>query len=239
VYERDKLLYHICPNLQTEYMLKIGKLEYAIFECQCKILQTKRKIEIIQSFLNKDQPFTIQEIDKQLEQEFKEYIQKLLEKQREIDDARLKKSVRGKLLSDEEMAELKKLYTLIVKKLHPDINPNTTEEQHNQFNDAVNAYKNGDLSELRVIYLLLDKIAASETENSIEKLKKREELLGNEKKYLSDEIQSIKEKFPYTIMNLLQDENRLQEKIDQLSNQLNEEKEQYDDIEKRLEAMLK
>jgi len=27
VYERDKLLYHICPKIQTEYMLKIGKLE--------------------------------------------------------------------------------------------------------------------------------------------------------------------------------------------------------------------
>ena len=32
VYERDKLFYHVCPKLKTDYMLKIGKLEYAIFE---------------------------------------------------------------------------------------------------------------------------------------------------------------------------------------------------------------
>jgi uncharacterized protein YprB with RNaseH-like and TPR domain len=32
VHERDKLLFHICPNIQTKYMLKIGKIEYAIFD---------------------------------------------------------------------------------------------------------------------------------------------------------------------------------------------------------------
>jgi hypothetical protein len=239
VHDRDKLLYHICPKLQTEYMLKIGKLEYAIFECQCKILRTKRKIDIIQTFLNKEQAYNIDEIEKQLDKEYQDYTEKLLEKQKEIENARLKNSNYGRLLTDEESSELKKLYTLIVKKLHPDINPDTTEEQHSQFIDAVNAYKNADLSEMRIIYLLLEKTSVTEIVNSMDKLKKRKELLLKEKEYLVNEIQKIKETFPYIIKDLLQDEAKLQQKIDELSNQLTECQEQYKTQESRLEDILK
>jgi hypothetical protein len=239
VYERDKLLYHVCPKLQAEYMLKIGKLEYAIFEYQCKILRIKRKIEIIRSFKNREQYYDMGEIEKQLDREYREYTDKLLEKQKEIDSARLKSGNYGKRLTDEEAAELKKLYTLIVKKLHPDINHDSTPEQQGHFIDAVEAYKNADLSELKIIYLLLEKTSSKKAENSMEKLAKRKELLLNERKCLSEEIQKIKEKFPYIIKDILYDETKLQQKIDELSILLTECQEQYKTTESHLEVILK
>ena len=239
VLERDNLLYHVCPKLQAEYMLKIGKLEYAIFEYQCKILRVKREIEIIQSFLNREQSYDIEKIEEQLDKEYKEYTENLLEKQKEIEKARLSKSSYGRLLTDEESSELKKLYVIIVKKLHPDINPDTTEEQHSQFSDAVNAYKNADLSELKVIYLLMEKtpVSVEKDVNSMDKLKARKEMLLDEKKYLADEILKIKETFPYTARDLLLDEIKLQNKIDELSNLLTEYHEQYMGIESRLKEI--
>jgi hypothetical protein len=238
VYERDKLLYHECPKLQTEYMMKIGKLEYAVFECICKTLRIKRKIEIIRSFINREQSYDMSEIERQLDREYQEYKNKLLEKKKEIDSARLKSGSYGRLLTDEEAAELKKIYTLIIKKLHPDINQDSTPEQHDQFIDAVNAYKNADLSELRIIYLLMEKTASMKLENSMEKLAKRKELFQNEKKYLLDGIQKIKEGFPYIIKDLLYDETKLQQKIDELSNQLTECQEQYKTAESHLEDIV-
>ena len=239
VYERDKLLYHVCPKLQVEYMLKIGKIEYAIFEYQCKILRTKRKIEIIRSFKNREQSYDMSEIEKQLDREYEEYTNKLLEKQKEINAARLKSSNYGRLLTDEEAAELKKLYTLIVKKLHPDINHDSTPEQYGHFIDAVDAYKNADLSELRIIYLLLEKASSIKTESSMEKLTKRKELLHNEKEYLLDGIQKIKDGFPYIIKDMLQDEAKLQQKVNELSLLLTECQEQYNSAESNLEVLLK
>jgi hypothetical protein len=239
VSERDRLLYHVCPHLQTEYMLKIGKLEYAVFEYQCKILRAKRKIEIIQAMLNREQPYNIVDIEKQLDKEYFEYTEKLLEKQKEIEDARYRKDRVGKFLTEEETAELKRLYTQIIKKLHPDINPNTTLEQHSQFNDTVNAYKNGDLAELRIIYLLIDKIVVTDNTDTMEKLKMKKESLLNETQHITEQIQKIKETFPYCIKDLLQNENNLQSKITELANLLTELQEQYEDIEKRLESMLK
>ncbi|MDR2965977.1 MAG: hypothetical protein LBU88_09400 [Treponema sp.] len=239
VYERDNLLYHTCPQIETEYMLKIGKLECSIFEYQCKILRVKRKIEIIQSFLNKEQSYNIDEIEKQLDKEQQEYSEKLKEKQQRIEEARFRKSNYGTQLTDEESIEIKKLYTQIVKKLHPDLNPDTTEEQHGQFIDAVNAYKNADLSEMRIIFLLLEKTTIKNTSNSLDKLNERKEKLSYEKKYLISDIQSIKTKFPYNVKELLQNNDLLQQKIEELSDALTEYQNQYLDIEKRLLSMVK
>ena len=41
IMERDELVHHICKNVQMEYMIKIGTLEYKVFELQCKILRIK------------------------------------------------------------------------------------------------------------------------------------------------------------------------------------------------------
>jgi len=238
-HERDKILYHICPKLKAEYMLKIGKLEYAIFEYQCKTLRTKRKIEIIQAALNREESYNIAKIDKQLDKEYHEYTNKLIEKQKEIDEARSIKKSTGKTLTEKEASELKKVYTLIVKKLHPDINPDTTEEQRKQFNDAIDAYKKADLSEIKIIYLIIEKTSVTETPNSMEKLEERKKLLHIEKENLMNGIQKIKDAFPYCIKDLLLDETKMQNKIDELSKLLTEYREQFNNLETRLEQMIK
>lgn len=241
VCDRDVLIYHTCPALKAEYMLKLGKLEYAIYEYQCKIRRTKRKIEIIRSFKNRDQSYNIVKIDEQLDKEYEEYTQKLLEKQKEIDDARDRIS-NERPLTKEESSEIKKLYTQIVKKLHPDINSNTTEEERRQFSDAVEAYKKGDLAELRVISLLSEKTSFTsftKTTNSMDILKTKKEMLLKQKKKLADKIQEIKNTFPYNIRNLLLNKIALENKIDDLSDLLNISREQYKEAENKLEAIQK
>lgn len=237
VEERDHLLYHEIPIIKAEYMMKLGKIEYAIFEYQSKILRTKRKIEIIQAFINRDQSYNINEIEKQLDEEYKEYTEKLLAQQREIEEARLIKDS-SKSLSMDDSVELKRLYLFIVRRLHPDINPNTTEEQHAQFNDAVNAYKNGDLSELRIIYLLVEKSTFAEQVNSMEKLQEKRGSLTREREYLSNEIQKLKDSFPLNNKKLLSNKELLQEKIDELSDRLTEYQEYYNQINQHLEALI-
>jgi hypothetical protein len=221
-------------------MLKIGKIEYSIFEYQCKILRLKREIEIIQSYKNKEQSYVIAEIEKQLDIEYQEYTSKLLEKQKEIEEARFRKSNSGLLLPDEDAEELRKLYVEIVKKTHPDINHNLTEEQHGHYIDAVNAYKNGDLKEMKIIYLLLEKtlVNSISSENSIDKLNKRYDSLSNVKEYLSIEIERIKDSFPYNVMDLLANENKLKVKIEELSNKLTFYVEQFNALEIRLQEVL-
>ena len=61
----------------------------------------------------------------------------------------------AEFLSQEEGKLLKKLYRNIVKVLHPDINPNVTEEKIQLLNQAVTAYKNGNLKTLEIIAVMM------------------------------------------------------------------------------------
>jgi hypothetical protein len=57
--ERDELVYHICVNIESEYMLKIGVHEYKLLMLQMIILKIKRKIELIQAKINRQEAFSL------------------------------------------------------------------------------------------------------------------------------------------------------------------------------------
>ena len=147
--ERDELQFVICKNIETEYMLKLGSIEYKAYEAQCAALRLKRKIELIQAKKNRQEKVIISAIEETLDNEFAEYQKQLNEQIDKMNDA-LKRS-KAEVLSDEDNKELKKLYRKIVKALHPDINPDVSEAQVQLFDNAVSAYKNGDLGTLRII----------------------------------------------------------------------------------------
>lgn len=147
--ERDELQFVICKNIETEYMLKLGSIEYKAYEAQCAALRLKRKIELIQAKKNRQEKVIISAIEETLDNEFAEYQKQLNEQIDKMNDA-LKRS-KAEILSDEDNKELKKLYRKIVKALHPDINPDVSEAQVQLFDNAVSAYKNGDLGTLRII----------------------------------------------------------------------------------------
>ena len=129
--ERDELQFVICKNIETEYMLKLGSIEYKAYEAQCAALRLKRKIDLIQAKKNRQEKIIISAIEETLDEEFAEY-QKQLDEQIDKVNAAIKRS-KAEVLSDEENKELKKLYRKIAKALHPDINPDVSEAQGQLF----------------------------------------------------------------------------------------------------------
>jgi len=72
---------------------------------------------------------------------------------------------------------MRALYALLVKKLHPDINPGQTEREKELFLKVVAAYKTQDLAALRQILLMLDTdsledLSEDTLQDQIEKLEK-------------------------------------------------------------------
>ena len=110
---KDYLIGHKGIKLEADYINKIGKYEYKLFKIKTKILRTRRKIQMIQAKINYQEEIDEEEIEKQLDKEYKEYVDKL---KMMAEDIKIAKAISNLInLSIEESKELKGLYIEIAK----------------------------------------------------------------------------------------------------------------------------
>ena len=236
--ERDELQFVICKNIETEYMLKLGSIEYKAYEAQCLSLRLKRKIELIQAKKNRQEKVIISAIEETLDTEFSEYQKQLDEQIDKMNDA-LKRS-KAEVLSDEDNKKLKKLYRKIVKALHPDINPDVSEAQVNLFDNAVQAYKNGDLNTLRIIGEMVGNSPLPEQhKDALTQLNEEKERLQHLLKAIRDSIVQIKSEYPYTIKEIIEDEEQTEQKKKELENILSQYNELISIYKAKIEEMIR
>lgn len=202
VLERDELLYVECKNIEMMYMLSIGWLEYKTYEIECGILRLKRKAELIQTKKNRQEKVVLSKIEELLDLEFAEYQEKLSEQVEKMNVVLERKH--GKLLSEQEAQELKKLYRAILKSLHPDLYPDLSEAKIQLFHHAVTAYKNGDITELRIISAMVTDSAMPEEKLGVmSHLTKEKDRLSQLIQSVKDRIAEIKLEYPYTMKYLV------------------------------------
>ena len=159
-----------------------------------------------------------------LDQEFASYQKQLDERISKMNEALQWKE--SDALSESDSKELKMLYRKLVKILHSDMNPERTDAQRELFEHAVTAYKNGDLATLRMI----DAMVGSETlvkqsGDTIEQLNEEKRRLQNLLKKIQESIDQIKTRYPYTMKEILENE----EKTEQLRQQYEEILGQYEE----------
>lgn len=236
--ERDELQFVICKNIETEYMLKLGSIEYKAYKAQCAALRLKRKIELIQAKKNRQEKVIISAIEETLDTEFAEYQKQLNEQIDKMNDA-LKRS-KAEVLSDEDNKKLKKLYRKIVKALHPDINPDVSQAQVQLFDNAVSAYKNGDLNTLRIIGEMVGNNPLSEQhKDAMTQLVEERERLQGLLKSIRESIDNIKSEYPYTMKDILEDTEKTEQKKQELENILEQYNELISIYKAKIEEMIR
>ena len=219
VFERDNLEFVVCENIKTEYLLTFGSLEYKIYKAYRHYLRLKRKKDMIQARKNRQEKIKMKEIEDRLDDEFADYKKKLDEKIGEINEALSRAKLEA--LSEEETKLLKKLYKNIVKSLHPDINPSVTDAERELFYKATEAYKDGDLPSLQIIYDIVcsgddiedEGLSGKPLDDEVERL---EGLVGQ----IQDYINIIKSTPPYTWSIYIEDEKKKRDKLRSLEGDL-------------------
>lgn len=236
--ERDELRLVVCKNIETAYMLALGSIEYKAYELHCKVLRLKRKIDLIQAKKNRQEKVVLSAIEELLDEEFAEYQRQLDEQINKMNKA-LDHS-KGRPLTEEETKEIKKIYRNIVKALHPDLHPEVTLAQIQLFQNAVQAYENGDIDSLRIISTMVaEPVVPEQSESGMTILAKEKERLTRTLELIREQIAEIKAEYPYTMKELVEAPEKIAEKKAELEKTINELKEAYELYSARLKEMLR
>ena len=236
--ERDELKYVECKNIEMQYMFTLGSLEYKAFELNCMMLRLKRKIELIQAKKNRQEKVSIYAIDKLLDEEFAKYQEKLNE---QIDKMNIAlKRGKGEFLTAEETKELKTLYRKVIKALHPDIHHDISEAQIKLFQNAVDAYENGDLNVLRIIKeMVVEPVLSDSSKKGLSVFMKEKKRLLKMLELVKEQITEIKESYPYNLKPIVQSKELAAEKKANLEDTVLKFQEIIENYKNRIEEMLR
>ena len=199
--ESEDLEHIIRPNLIALYQTQIGVWEMKLLKMQCQAARLKRTIELIQAALNQGRQPDMLAIEGQLDLDFLEWQQRIQEAGERIEAAQQRLQ---NLLPPEADRELKKIYYVLVKQLHPDLNPDLTEEQKRLWLRVQDAYEFGDLDELRILALMVDRSDVA-LGGSIEHLQHEQQILQTHIHRLLKEVETIESQPPLSMRRNLED----------------------------------
>lgn len=132
------------------------------------------------------------------------------------------------------------MYRKIVKVLHPDINPEVSLAQVKMLDNAVNAYKNGDLATLRIIDEMVGEHQLPEKhQDAFTQLKEEKERLDKMLGSIKESIDKIKSEYPYCVKDILEDDQKVKHKKVELEELLKQYKELVETYNIKIEEMLR
>ena len=207
--EYDELTGTVRRNLETLYMMRIGRLEYRLFSLQIRVRQLKREIALYQAAKNRGETISAEEVLTIIELEFAEFKTMLTEQQEKIRNA--EEFHFSPKLSAADAKAIRTLYRDMVRKLHPDLNRDLPEEAKRLWDRITAAYKNNDWQELNIladmVYDLLDgKDPADGDPSRIEQLLAEERRIAAKTAQLRERIDELQKQPPYSYRELLQNE---------------------------------
>ncbi len=221
---------HIWQGL---YVKEFGDLMMELFERQIACIRKKKLIGYYQAAVNRGKPIDQDEIDRMLREEMENYEKRLQEM---IDENEAAKNMSR--VSEGQLLEIRKIYHRLAKQLHPDINPKTAEipELMALWNMAVTAYNSNSLEDMQEVELLvnraLERLGMGITEIDIPDLPAKI-------KAVEAEIQKIIDTDPYQYKFLLNDKDAVEEKKQDLLDQIANYSEYEDSLDAAIEDLLK
>lgn len=212
-----------------EYIRIFGDLITAVFKQKIVCIERKKMLSYCMMYFNRGESVDLKEMQVKINQEMNEY-QKQLDAM--IENNEICKQM--KQIPEIDIIRIKQIYRSIAKKLHPDLNPLTQENEEllELWRRNITAYQCNDLKELEEIEVLVEQaLAALGKGKTIISIPDIDDKI----KKLYEEIQRIKTTDPYMYKYLLEAPVMVNEKKHQLDDELKE----YKDYAAQLDDELK
>lgn len=239
--ERDTLRLVECPGIEARYMTLIGALECQAFREEVAYRRTKRKMEMLQALANRREHIDEEKIEQLLDEQMAEYQQRLDDRIEKLNDmvagSGSASGDHGSAAGTEE--EVRRLYHDIVKGLHPDLHPDQSDQDVEMFYRAQNAYESRDVKALRIIAEALKAEEDLPEDMTGRELRREKERLLEIARGIRQEIAAIKAEYPYTMKELLNDQEWIRVKREELQEQIDNYIRIRREYEGRIRELLK
>lgn len=204
--------------LTSLYLQKLGHLQLELLQKQTEAARLKMKMNLIQAAINRDEQPNLQAIEKLVNSKMRDYYAQIEAQAAALNEAR---EVLSHLIPEEETAKLKEIFRVLCKKLHPDLNPNQTEEEKDLFVRVKSAYDLNQLGELQKILLYFEnskkeKLPLVSVDEKRKQIRHLEENIAG----LKSKIEQLKQSFPFTIEELIFDEEYILQRQEETKTQI-------------------
>lgn len=227
IFEYDNLMDHVCPEIERKYVLEFGTYEYSLYKVELEIDKLKRKLKLIQIEINHENEIDLSRIEKKVSKEFEEYEKQL---QDQIDEIKHLENTEVEKLSKRDTKKLKQIYRMLIKRLHPDLNPNLSYLEVSLFIKATIAFKKGDLKELESVVAILP-------DENIEEISEIDNLKELIKSY-EDKIVKAKNEYPYNKKELLENRKSGNEYKEMLIELIDDRKKDVEKLKNRINNLI-
>lgn len=204
--------------LTSLYLQKLGHLQLELLQKQTEAARLKMKMNLIQAAINRDEQPNLHAIENLINKQMQDYYAQIEAQAAALNEAR---EVLSHLIPEEEAAKLKEVFRVLCKKLHPDLNPNQTEEEKDLFVRVKSAYDLNQLGELQKILLYFEnskkeKLPLVSVDEKREQIRHLEENIAS----LKSKIEQLKQSFPFTIEELIFDEEYILQRQEETKTQI-------------------
>lgn len=226
--ERDRMINEERDDLYIRYVNLIGKDKYENFKLSVEVRALKMKLELVQAAINRNCRPDLNDIQRNVDAQLEDYYEKVrlqADAIKEVQDAIT--------ISQLEAEELRQLYHMLVKRLHPDLHPDQTEKMKELFLQGQTAYRTHNIPLLREIMMRID------MDGDVDDLLSHTETIGQIMERLEKQIADIRreidllnESFPFTLRDLLPNSAWIQEQQEELGHereQLEAQKKMYEE----------
>lgn len=225
--KKDEMLNQERDDLYVRYVRLIGTDKYENFKLSVEVRALRLKVALAQASLNRGEKPCVKDIEGKVNAKLEDYYIKVEQQASAIREAKNALSIEG-----HDLKEIRELYRMLVRRLHPDLNPNQSEQQKDLFLQGQSAYRNHNLAMLREIIMRLE-IDADLEDLLARASESREEMLTRlqgQIEQLRQEIADLEKSFPFNHRTLLLDPvwiNQQKEELKKEHKELREQKQAY------------
>ena len=234
--DKDVLINWGKPQLEALYNTRIGVHKIQVLQLTLQVKALKRKLELVRSAINTNTKIDFTEIELIIAAELAKAEEQILTEVQKITDS---KNLLSNLDSPERSAELRTVFRSLAKNLHPDVNPDLTNQQNEIWNLILDAYKLNDLDKLKALSLVYEKeIKGIQQEFNIEQLTLAIESVKEGCQLLQNDIAAIRNTFPFTIEENIQNEDWINSETEKINSDIAKLKEYEEELTNEYKTLI-